>query len=359
MIPFTGTTQLKQYVKCKPNPVGLKNFVLASPDGLVLDFFIYQGAKTWPCGKPNPALGIGGTVVERLTKNVPKGSEIFMDRYFTSMNLLTFLLENEIYATGTIQQNRIPKELRTKLSLDKDLLKKGRGSFDEIVRQDEKISVIKWMDNKSVLLATTAVGSDPIQTVRRWNKTTKKYVNINCPNAITRYNNSMGDVDLADRLISYYRIAIRTKKWPVKVFWHMVDLIITNCWVMYKKDKFACGVCKKEIMDLLEFKLNIGECFAACAESKRRTYDQAFTESSSSDKDLLVRKKTKTPNPLPPEDVCRTENRHLPICGVTDKNKFMRCRREGCHQKTRFKCTSCNVFLCIANDRQCFFEFHS
>lgn len=116
MIPFTGKTVLRQYVKNKPNPVGLKNFVLATPQGLVLDFFVYQGASTWPTGKPEPELGIGGSVVKKLTENVHPGSTIFMDRYFTSCQLSDYLQEKQINAVGTIINRRVPNPAKKNYS---------------------------------------------------------------------------------------------------------------------------------------------------------------------------------------------------------------------------------------------------
>lgn len=183
---------------------------------------------------------------------------------------------------------------------------KGRGSHEEFAREDDKLCVVKWMDSRSVLIASTSTGSLPLQTARRWDKVNRKYINVDCPHAISSYNKYMGEVDLADRYVSYYRIAIRTKKWPLKVFWHFIDVAAGNSWVIYKKDKYACGEHKKNIMDLLDFKFYIAECLIADAILENSA------ESSSESEDELPQKRAKrTIKPLPPKDVQRRINIYL------------------------------------------------
>jgi hypothetical protein len=59
-------TIVKQYVNKQINLVGNKSFVLAKQNGLIPDFFIYQGTKSWPDGQPTPNLGIEVSIIKKL-----------------------------------------------------------------------------------------------------------------------------------------------------------------------------------------------------------------------------------------------------------------------------------------------------
>lgn len=169
MIPFTGKTQLKQFVPRKPNPVGLKNFVLAAPDGLVLDFEIYQGKKTllFPgCS------GIAESAVMRLSQSLSPGTKLFFDRYFTSSSLLDRLVDKGIGATGPIMNNRLPKGV--KLSSESQLKDVGRGAVEMCVRSDDKQMAVRWYDNKAVTFLSSQHGKQPLDSCRRWSAKEKK-----------------------------------------------------------------------------------------------------------------------------------------------------------------------------------------
>lgn len=45
----------------------------------------------------------------------------------------------------------------------------------------------------------------------------------------------MGGVDMMDSMIGRYRISIRTKKWYMKCFYHLLDMTLVNSWLIYKK----------------------------------------------------------------------------------------------------------------------------
>ena len=124
MIPFTGKTKLKQYVPGKPHPEGLKNFVLASPQGLVLDFEVYQGKKLDDGGTEGKPWTVGESVVLRLVQTLDQGTSVYFDRYFTTARLLEQLEARGLHGTGTIKKNLMPKH--AKLPTENELAQAGK-----------------------------------------------------------------------------------------------------------------------------------------------------------------------------------------------------------------------------------------
>lgn len=93
------------------------------------------------------------------------------------------------------------------------------------------IVLVKWQDNKPVILASNFVGIGKCDIAKRWDKVKKTYVQISRPEIIKEYNSAMGGVDKTDFLISLYRTKMRTRKWTVRMIFHAVDMAITNDWL--------------------------------------------------------------------------------------------------------------------------------
>lgn len=109
MVPFWGSTRMRQRVKGKPNPCGLKNFVACAPDGLPLDFFLYEGKGDTILFENEinyQGLDMSGKLV-RLSRHLSEGTSILMDHFFTSTLLLDELHLLGFQGTGTLKK-RLP-----------------------------------------------------------------------------------------------------------------------------------------------------------------------------------------------------------------------------------------------------------
>ena len=351
MIPFSGKVSIRQYVPRKPNPTGLKNYVLASKNGTILDFEIYQGKTTnFPEDTEKGNLGAGGRAVLRLSESCSAGTNMYFDRYFTSVTLLDKLREKGISGTGTTMSNRFPN---VGFPTDYELKKQGRGTIKAKVRDDKNITLIKWMDNKAITMASSKHSVNPIHQCKRYSKSDKRYLNIPQPNVVKHYNQFMGGVDLLNRQIASYRSYHKTNKWPVRVFEHFMDCAVVNSWNQYRKDCDILKVKKNDILDLIAFKMRVAEALIKGIVT---------TESESEDETFEPPVQKKTPGrpgrvPLPPPEVAKSKALHLPK--AMEIKEAQRCRNPGCAKRTRVKCISCNIFLCVVKERHCFIEFHS
>ncbi|KAL4100682.1 hypothetical protein QTP88_020716 [Uroleucon formosanum] len=288
MVPFTGRCPHRQFVKNKPRPVGLKNFVITTSKGLVLDFELYQGSDT---PFDDRTLGLGPAVVLHLTKTIPKGSAMFFDRYFTTIPLMNRL--NEIEPTIKLQplSGRIANVL-------------------------------------------TATGAEPHQIVKRWSKVENKEINVNCPAIIQYYNQNMGGVDLCNQQMEAYRTWIKTKKWTLKVAVHFIDLAIVNAWMEYKNDAIKMNIPRKNIKDLLEFKISVAKEWLSTPTKKR------INEETNSDSNEEPPVKVQNyRSPIPSEMKRYDSYDHWPE--VDNLSTARNCRKEGCKSRTRIRFGHC------------------
>ncbi|VEN56028.1 unnamed protein product, partial [Callosobruchus maculatus] len=357
MIPFTGSCGVKQFVRGKPNPEGLKNFVCATPSGLVLDFEVYQGKDTFLQNSAK-SLGVGPSAVVRLIESLREGTQIFMDRYFTTIPLLEFLLENKNHGTGTIMKSRVPRAVH--LTSEGILKRLGRGATEQTVRSDGKINIIQWYDMKPVLLASTNLQEEPVDECKRWSKQQKKFIKVRRPDMVAKYNESMGGIDLVDRMIAYYRIKARSNKWTVKTIFHFTDLAIANSWILYREDREKLG--DNKYMQLYDFKLKISEYLLEADDDEDSDENESRVHSVHTRNKptgyVTPKSSSHSSSPIPNNNNASIRKRqHLPILRGDLKNA-VRCKSSHCSKKTMFMCEKCNAFYCITSTHNCFYEHH-
>lgn len=104
IIPFTGHCGIRQYFPGKPNPVGIKVFVLAKLNGTVCD----PGDSSFSADIQKPKFTLREAAILSLCETLVPGHHLYFDRYFTTMKLPDILLEKGFHCTGTIMKNRIP-----------------------------------------------------------------------------------------------------------------------------------------------------------------------------------------------------------------------------------------------------------
>lgn len=363
MIPFHGQVRMRQYVRGKPNPVGLKNFVVASPGGIPLDFILYEGKgkEIIPEKSPLPEkLDIGGRVVLKLADSLPGGSSIYVDRYFTSVKLLETLQNNRhIFCTGTIMASRLPKSAT--FVKDREMSRKDRGSFDQIVREDDKIAIVKWFDNRPIYVASSKHGVSPVEKCSRWSKKDKTRIDIPRPFSVGQYNINMGGVDLLDRVIGKYAMRGRTSKWTVRIIHHFFDFAIASAWLQYRSAAEKNGLARKDILPYYLFKLDIGEKLIF-SQSVREIPEESDINHDDDSFDVSAHtssQKRRLPVPMPPKAKRTKSAMHLPENMDTEQKNRSKCRAPGCKGLTFIRCTYCKVFLCFTSSRNCFLSFHS
>lgn len=226
---------LKRYNPQKPHKWGYKIYVLSGVSGFAYKIEPETGAENLVHNN-EPNLGASSNVVKRMSRIIPRyqNYRLYFDNYFTSLPLLEYLAKQGIFSLGTARRNRIPD---CKMPTDKEVQKKERGYSTEYVADynGTDIANVIWKDNKAVMLLSTFAGELPKTKVQRYDKTNKKYVEIDRPYVVGEYNRHMGGVDLIDSIMGRYKIQVRSKRWQVRMFYHLLDLTMANYWLLHRR----------------------------------------------------------------------------------------------------------------------------
>ena len=97
-------------------------------------------------------------------------------------------------ATGTIRQNRIPRNCR--IMDTAEMKKKPRVTYDHAY--NGKVIVVKWKDNHVVTVALTAHGVAPLSSAGLYSREERKSIQVLLPRVFQQYNKAMGGTDQMD-----------------------------------------------------------------------------------------------------------------------------------------------------------------
>lgn len=238
MIEYYGRHGCKQFIRGKPIRFGYKVWCLNAKNGYLANFEVYQGKQkdTATSTQYEKVVGKAAAPLLEMADELPVDVRhlpfhFYFDNLFTSLHLLRHLKEKNYEATGTVRQNRVPKECPIARP---DFIKRKTRGYEEHALSDDGIIIVRWMDNSVVTIASTVHGVEPMSSADRYSRAQKKRIKVPRPTAVTQYNCFMGGTDQMDANVGAYRIAIRGKKWWWPIFTWLCDVAISNGWALIR-----------------------------------------------------------------------------------------------------------------------------
>lgn len=222
LIAFRGRCKFRIYMPNKPNKYGLKVLLLVDADTFyVYNAYVYHGKGSDGEGLNDveKRLGIPSQSVIRLCEGIEGSNRnITADNWFSSIELLNELKDRGLTYLGTVKKNK--KEIPPEFQPNKD-----REVGTAIYGFTKDFTMVSYVTKprKAVILVSSMHHSKETDVV------------TNKPIMITEYNKTKGGVDEVDKKCSIYSCSRRTRRWPMALFYRLVDLSGVNTYVLYNR----------------------------------------------------------------------------------------------------------------------------
>jgi hypothetical protein len=239
-----------------------------------------------------------------------------------------------------LNRKEVPKSLKQKID-------KG----DVRWRIRDSLLAINFMDKKSVSFLTTA-HAPVLEMLGKVNRNGEPIVKPQC---VVDYNKSMGGVDKNDQMSKYYTVTRKCSKWWRKVYFHMLNLSITNSYLLHRKYSAVK-------LSHHDFRKSLALSLVTRGKTEKAVFDQAPANGEA------------VPQPGPGGDHAapvigvasthdRLTGRHFPELLPLNERGDHRLRRRckvcyfnGKRTDTNLYCPDCDVPLCAA---PCFRTYHT
>ena len=306
MIKFNGSLSFKQYIPSKSTKHGIKGFLLCnSVNYYCYQIEIYTGKNEFY--KKDNFSSIEQCVI-RLCRNVfDKYKIVYMDSYYTTINLGLYFIQRKTGMIGTMRENRT--------HLLKQQIPKKKGDYKLLLNVERNLTLTAIFDKKVVFVLSNVTIPKMIKVYSKKKGKISKYCK---PNVIAEYNSYSKGVDFCNRRTVNYRYPHKNMKWWKSVYYHLFHLCLNNAFVLYN--------------EFYQLKIDYKDFYVEIIKS------------------LLGEKKK------------NKKEKQYHLVNYIDKQKKsvkrLRCRL--CSSLTCWKCKSCSVgnyicSLCIPN---CFEQYH-
>lgn len=257
LLAFRGRCPFRMYIPSKPAKYGMKMILINDcKTKYLLGCMPYLGKDQT---RLTPGIGLGHYFTKELTQPYHHTNRnVTTDNWFTSVGLVTDLLENcGMTMVGTLKANK--RELPDKIKSKEDR-EPGSSAF-LFTKEMTLVSYLPPVRNKAkkLVLLLSSMHSQP--TIGEKGK----------PEIIEFYNSTKGGVDAFDEMCELYSCNRKTKRWPLCIFYWMVNVAVINANVVYTANLERTGGTK--VPKRRRFRLHLARTFIRPWAQKRLSAD--------------------------------------------------------------------------------------
>ena len=205
-------------------------------------------------------------VVLRLVEPISGlGHHIYMDNFYTSPALFSWLRSLGIGACGSLRLIRrgVPPEAKSRLE-------KGERC---LVPVDEGMSVVQWHDKRVVSVLSTIHDDTPVPVERTSRHCPGGRETAEKPRAVVEYNKYMGGVDRGDQLLTCYGYPHCSRKWWRHTLFYAA---VVNSYTLYHQQQHPQG----RTLTHEQFRIELAKDLLAAANSPSQAPPTSASSSS-------------------------------------------------------------------------------